>query len=61
MTPTQEQLEALRAYAEWAGRDWKQRLALDWMRAGSEWDGPYHLLHQVRNRLGPAWLEGAEL
>jgi hypothetical protein len=54
--PTAEQMAALTAYAAWAGDGWKDRLASDWMRAGSEWDGPYHLLHQLRNNCGPSWL-----
>ena len=55
-TPNPEQLDALKQYAAWAGDDWKAELRGDWMRAGSHWDGPYHLLQQIRNSLGPAWL-----
>jgi len=55
-TPNAEQLDALKQYAAWAGDNWKSKLSRDWMRAGSEWDGPYPLLQQVRNSLGPAWL-----
>lgn len=54
--PTEEQLEALRAYAAWAGRNWKSQLGVDWMRARSDWPGNYALLQQVRNALGPSWL-----
>jgi len=61
MSPTDEQLAALGAYAAWAGDDWKYRLTSDWVRAGSEWDGPYHLLHQLRNTLGPTWLARVSL
>jgi hypothetical protein len=56
---TKEQADALKAYAAWCksrGMAWKDRLFDDWMRAGSDWHGPYHLLHQVRNRRGPSWL-----
>lgn len=55
-TPNAEQLEALKQYAAWAGSRWKASLRTDWFRAGSLWDGPYHLLHQLRNNLGPSWL-----
>jgi hypothetical protein len=54
-----EQQDALFGYAEWCkerGKDWKAELGLDWLSAGSTWDGPYHLLHQIRNKLGPDWL-----
>lgn len=55
-TPTIEQLDAIRQYANWAGGDWKERLASDWMRSGSEWSGEWAHLQQLRNTLGPAWL-----
>ena len=55
--PTAAQLCALRDYAGWAGDNWKSELSHDWMRAGSEWSGPYELLHQLRNTLGPSWLK----
>ena len=54
--PTAEQVAALAAYAAWAGDDWKDRLASDWMRAGSEWDGEWAHLQQLRNNFGPSWL-----
>lgn len=56
---TREQAQALKDYRQWClsmGKDWKTRLSLDWQRAGSTWHGPYALLHQIRNRLGPSWL-----
>ena len=60
--PNQEQLDALRAYAEgWEDDGWKRRLRLDWSRAGSDWEGPFHLLQQLRNSHGPAWLLGFDL
>lgn len=58
-TLTAEQFQALKSYAENEGEDWKMRLSIDWMRAGTDkWHAKetYHLLHQVRNRLGPKWL-----
>lgn len=58
---TPEQAQALQDYATWAGPDWKDRLYTDWMRAGSDWPGPYNLLHQIRNNFGPSWLNALEL
>lgn len=58
---TPEQAQALRDYAEWAGTKWKDKLSTDWMRGGSNWHGPYNLLHQVRNRQGPSWLHALKL
>lgn len=61
---TQEQADALIAYRAWCkerGVEWRRRLAADWMRAGSEWSGPYHLLHQIRNQQGPSWLVDVQI
>jgi hypothetical protein len=55
---TPEQLKALSDYSIWAGKKWKTRLGMDWMRAGSSWRGEYHILHTLRNTHGPAWLAG---
>ena len=55
-TPTDEQLAAIRDYAAWAGRKWKDELRADWYRSGSRWPGEYYLLQQVRNNYGPEWL-----
>ena len=54
--PTTEQLAELAKYAAWAGRTWKRELVGDWMRAGSDFPGDYHLQHQLRNQQGPSWL-----
>ena len=51
---TPEQLDALRAYAEWAGDGWQLKLRLDWLRGGSRWDGEWAPLQQLRNRIGSA-------
>lgn len=59
--PTPEQVEALKAYAAYHGRNWKSQLHADWMKAGSAWDGPYYLLQQVRNSFGPTWLNNMSL
>jgi hypothetical protein len=53
---TAEQRQAVIDYAKAHGDDWQRKLRRDWMRAGSSWDGPYHLLQQVRNSHGPSWL-----
>ena len=59
---TQEQQDALQQYANAHGRGWKSRLNADWARGGSNWPGPYHLLHRVRNSHGPSWLHsGCEI
>lgn len=58
---TPEQQSALLDYAAWAGPSWKDKLTSDWMRAGTDWSGPYHLLHQIRNNFGPSWLSTLEL
>lgn len=55
------QIKAIVDYAEWAGSKWKNKLKVDWMRAGSEWDGDYALLQQVRNEQGPGWLTKVDL
>lgn len=55
--PDAEQLDALKAYAKQKGRYWKQALRDDWYNAcakvSPELSGP---LQQVRNTLGPTWL-----
>ncbi len=55
-TLTPEQLDAVKAYARDYGTTWKDSLRSDWMRSGSKWIGPYHLLQQIRNQHGPRWL-----
>ena len=58
-----ETMRAVIDYAAWAGPGWKARLLADWQRAGSDWRGSYHVLHQLRNAQwgGPKWLSGFEL
>ncbi len=63
-TPNKEQLEAVRDYALAVGPEWKASLSRDWMRAGtsvSSMRDRYHLLQQVRNQFGPAWLATHEV
>tara|TARA_R110000824_G_scaffold346368_1_gene533171 strand:+ start:4998 stop:5231 length:234 start_codon:yes stop_codon:yes gene_type:complete len=56
-----EQLATLRAYADAAGEEWKKRLALDWMRAGTSvrlYPHHYATLHGLRNMPGAfKWLD----
>lgn len=58
-TPTAEQMQAVKDYAETVGEGWKDSLLVDWRRSGTQvWAlrDRYHLLQQVRNTLGPKWL-----
>jgi len=59
--PTEAQMNALREYAKWAGRCWKEKLNRDWQRAGSDWPGEYAYLQQLRNQFGPSWLHKVKL
>jgi len=54
--PNDDQLTALKAYAEKYGSGWKSSLSTAWMTGKdcNEPDG--HLLRQLRNRFGPSWL-----
>ena len=52
MNITAEQTAALKSYAAWAGDQWIRRLRRDWMRSGSEWDGAWAYLQQLRNDAG---------
>jgi hypothetical protein len=63
-TPNTEQLAAVRDYALAVGPEWKASLTTDWLRAGtavSSMRDRYHLLQQVRNKFGPAWLATFEV
>jgi hypothetical protein len=59
--PSPEQLAAVAAYAARHGRTWRADLAAAWLtgRDAREPDG--HLLRQVRNTCGPAWLAAVTL
>lgn len=62
MELTKQHIEALRAFAQQHGKDWKRELLDQWMAgtdAALNKDG--HLLRQVRNNLGPKWLLGVDL
>ncbi|QIG74600.1 hypothetical protein EVC11_018 [Rhizobium phage RHph_I20] len=62
---TQEELEALQAFAAEYGRQWKGVLSnVYWYnarvwRGGKPNDG--YILHGLRNSLGPSWLDGFKL
>lgn len=49
--PTEDQWNALVAYAAEHGRTWKSQLLKDWERSAAG-----ELLQQVRNTFGPRWL-----
>ncbi len=51
VSPTEEQIEALRAYAKEHGRTWKADLNHDWMTGQA-----FGALQQIRNQFGPSWL-----
>lgn len=59
--PTVGQLQRLREFAAEHGRDWKVILNGMWLsgRDANQRDG--HLLRQVRNQLGPVWLNDFKL
>jgi hypothetical protein len=61
--PRPAQLVALREYAEQFGTDWKERLAADWLNAGTgtSFKGDFAYLQQLRNGYGPSWLSGYSL
>lgn len=50
--PTPEEMVALRTFAAAQGRCWKAALRQKWMDASAP-----AILHGLRNRLGPTWLD----
>jgi hypothetical protein len=66
---TNEDILALRSYAAEFGKHWKQDLLTDWMKARTREDygkgdripGRGNILHNLRNQLGPTWLDGLRL
>lgn len=62
---TDSELTALQAFAAEFGRNWKQRLNLDYWYSARVYvtrDGrECHELHKLRNDLGPRWLKGFKL
>lgn len=53
---THDQAEALRTWAKEYGRTWKRDLLDAWLVAGSRWNHYSPYLQQLRNQLGPSWL-----
>lgn len=60
-TPTADQLAALAAYAEKHGRTWKHSLRLAWFNGTDANEPAGCFLRQVRNELGPRWLNAFRL
>lgn len=59
---TEAQRRAVLAYAAEHGRNWKSDLRADWMRASARVGGEHSAeLQQVRNTLGPSWLNRVSL
>lgn len=59
---TMAQLQALKDFAKENGRTWKASLSLAWMQAAARVNGEVSPeLQQVRNTLGPAWLNRVTL
>src|SRR5262245_44009918 len=68
---TTEDILALRSYADEFGQHWKEMLADDWFHARTRTDygrdrdkriaGRGNILHNLRNQLGPTWLDKLRL
>lgn len=59
--PNEAQREAVIYFADNHGRQWKEELSRAWW-TGRDASQPFgHLLRQVRNHYGPAWLERVTL
>ena len=61
MTPTPEQIAAVKAFAARHGRCWKVELRNAWLYGSDVQEPDGHLLRQVRNSCGPVWLQGFKL
>lgn len=59
--PNPEQLAAVAAFAARHGRTWRADLAGAWLNGSDAREPHGHLLRQVRNQHGPAWLERVNL
>lgn len=59
--PTPEQLARLQQYAAEHGRYWKRDLNDAWQNGADAREQDGHLLRQVRNQLGPQWLQSFRL
>jgi len=58
---TPEQFAALQRYAGHHGRRWKSQLLDDWSMSCDAEQSDGSLLRQIRNTLGPAWLNAYRL
>ncbi|MDP2432286.1 MAG: hypothetical protein Q8O33_09655 [Pseudomonadota bacterium] len=58
---TAEQFAALQRYAGHHGRCWKSQLLGDWTTGRDAERSDGSLLRQIRNTLGPAWLNAYRL
>ena len=56
MDLTLKQHQALKAYAEKHGRNWKSKLKEDWRMGRDEQHEGGGYLRQIRNIFGPVWL-----
>lgn len=61
MTPTPEQMQAVRTWAEQYGRRWKAALRDAWMTGNYDGFEDANHLQQLRNQFGPAWLVATKL
>lgn len=59
--PTSEQIEAIVTYARSNGRSWKAELSAAWANGADAREPNGHLLRQVRNQFGGAWLQRFKL
>ena len=59
--PRPDQVAAVAAFARLHGPDWKDALSQAWWDGSDCREPDGHLLRQVRNQYGPAWLESVEV
>ena len=59
--PRPDQLAAVASFALRHGLAWKEALANAWWTGSDCREPDGHLLRQVRNQYGPAWLESVEV
>lgn len=55
--PNEEQLNAICAFADKYGTNWRTELLSAWIYGTDAREPNGHLLRQVRNQFGPRWLE----
>ena len=59
--PSPSQAQAIAAFAKKHGRQWKSELNNAWLNGDDAREPDGHLLRQVRNQLGPSWLQSYRL